>query len=85
MAKRGPKPTFERVAANKEGAPLLAVRLEPRVYTHIKGRPEGARAYIERLVTDDAQLSEQGTSRPLVGESSAELPLSGEAEQAAEA
>ena len=73
MAKRGPKPTFERVAANKEGAPLLAVRLDPKVYTQIKARPEGARAYIERLVTEDAS------------ESGAALPLTGEAERAAEA
>ncbi len=53
MGKRGPKPTYERIAANKDGAPLLAVRLDPPVYEHVKAQGEGPRAYIQRLVTQD--------------------------------
>ena len=53
MGKRGPKPTYERIGANKDGAPLLSVRLDPPVYEHIKAQPEGPRAYLQRLVGQD--------------------------------
>ena len=81
------------------GAPLLGLRLEPTVHQHIKNHPEGARPYVERLVKEDivkhgsyavaslcsGELAEQGTHKPLVDESTGDLPLAGDAEQAAEA
>lgn len=35
------------------GAPYLGLRLDPPVYSHIKNQPEGPRAYVQRLVTED--------------------------------
>lgn len=55
MGKRGPKPAYERLNEEQKGAPLLNVRLNPPVYNHIKAQPGGARPYIERLVTEDAE------------------------------
>ena len=43
--------------ADRDGAPSLNLRLDPGVYERIKARPEGGRAYIERLVTEDAVRS----------------------------
>lgn len=36
---------------------MLNVRLNTPVYSRIKSRPEGPRAYVERLVTEDADRS----------------------------
>ena len=55
MGKRGPKPQYARVAANKKGAPLLAVRLEPTIYEFVKAQPEGPRAYLERVVSKEME------------------------------
>lgn len=41
--------------ADRDGAPSLNLRLDPAVYNRIKNQPEGGRAYVERLVTEDAQ------------------------------
>jgi len=42
----------------KEGAPLFTTRLDPEVLSYIKGREgENPRAYIERLVCEDAKRS----------------------------
>lgn len=41
--------------ADRDGAPSLTIRLDPIVYSRIKEQPEGGRAYIERLVTEDAE------------------------------
>lgn len=54
MGKRGPKPTYERIGSNKKGAPLLSMRVDTPVFERIKSRPEGPRAYVERLVTEEA-------------------------------
>ena len=40
---------------DRDGAPSLSLRLDPGVYNRIKSRTEGGRAYIERLVSEDAQ------------------------------
>ena len=40
--------------ADRDGAPSLNLRLDPGVYERIKAQVEGGRAYIERLVTEDA-------------------------------
>lgn len=53
--KRKPgRPRKYENSASGRGAPILTVRLEPEVWEHIQSRPEGARAYIERLVRADA-------------------------------
>lgn len=43
----------------KEGAPLFTTRLDPQVLRHIRSRDgvtnENPRAYIERLVAEDAK------------------------------
>lgn len=62
MGKRGPKPKYERILTNQEGAPMFSTRLDPPVYHHIKAQPEGPRAYVERLVNDD--ISRTATSEP---------------------
>lgn len=41
--------------ADRDGAPSLNLRLDPAVYERIKSQPEGGRAYVERLVTEDAE------------------------------
>ena len=63
MAKRGPKPSFDRVGPNKVGAPMFSTRLNVEVYNHIKSRTEGDRKYVERLVAEDAER----TGEPLGG------------------
>lgn len=69
------------------GAPRLSLRVDPEVMEWIDGQPEKPRPYIEKLVRADkaAALAEQGIHKPSVESSRAELPLTGEAEQAAEA
>lgn len=62
----------------KEGAPLFTTRLSPPVLRHIKSREktptkENPRAYIERLVTEDADrtgevLGGAGNSRDVPGQ-----------------
>lgn len=44
-----------RKYTDRDGAPSLTLRLDPGVYERIKSRPEGGRAYVERLVTEDAE------------------------------
>ena len=63
MGKRGPKPKYERILNNQEGAPMFSTRLEPLVYHHIKAQPEGPRAYIERLVNDDINRIQPGSAQ----------------------
>ena len=41
--------------ADRDGAPSLNLRLDPLVYERIKNQPEGGRAYVERLVTEDSE------------------------------
>ncbi len=53
---RGRPRKYPRDLAN-DGAPVLSVRLEPDVYLHVQAQPEGPRAYIERLVRSDANLT----------------------------
>ena len=87
--KRGPgRPKqYEKWSNTERGAPKLVVRVDPEVKEWVESRSEKPRPYIERLVRADkaAALTEQGLHKPLVGDSNAALPLSGEAEQAAEA
>lgn len=40
-----------------DGAPYLGLRLEPQIHEHIRNQPEGPRAYVERLVTEDMEKS----------------------------
>ncbi len=49
---RGRPRKYPKDLAN-DGAPVLSVRLDPEVYLYIQARPEGSRAYIERLVRND--------------------------------
>ncbi len=88
---------YPKRSDHDRGAPLLGLRLEPAIHEHIKNHPEGARPYVQRLVREDIakhgsfassageEIAEQGIPGPEAGRSSAELPLTGEAEQAAEA
>lgn len=41
--------------ADRDGAPSLTLRLDPLVHDYIKGQSEGGRAYVERLVRQDAE------------------------------
>jgi len=41
--------------ADRDGAPSLNLRLDPLIHDRIKSQPEGGRAYIERLVAEDAE------------------------------
>ena len=43
--------------ADRDGAPSITLRLDPAVHERIKSRPEGGRAYVERLVAADALLN----------------------------
>ena len=63
MGKRGPKPKYERILNNQEGAPMFSTRLDPPVYHHIKAQPEGPRAYVERLVNDDMNRVQPGSTQ----------------------
>lgn len=52
--KRRPgRPRKYTEGVSKQGAPVLRVRLEPDVYVYVQEQPEGARAYLERLVRWD--------------------------------
>ena len=62
MGKRGPKPKYERILTNQEGAPMFSTRLDPPIFHHIKAQPEGPRAYVERLVSDD--MNRAGIPQP---------------------
>jgi hypothetical protein len=42
-----------------DGAPVLRVRLEPDVYLHVQAQPEGARAYLERVVRADRDRDDE--------------------------
>lgn len=75
-AKKGPgRPRLYPARENDKGAPKFTVRVAPDVHEHIQSRPEGPRAYIERVVRKDRD-EESATGS---------LPLVGDAEQAAEA
>lgn len=69
----GRKKLYENAKDYEAGAPRLVTRVDPEVLEWIESRPEKPRPYIEKLVKADkaATLANQ--------------PLSGEAEQAAEA
>lgn len=55
MAKRGPKPAYDRLTDNQLGAPKLTVRLDADCYQHIQSQPDGPRAYIQRVVRADME------------------------------
>ena len=83
----GRKKVYEHSKDYEAGAPRLVTRVDPEVLEWIESRDQKPRPYIEKLVRADkaAALGDQGTPGPLVESSSPELPLTGEAEQAAEA
>lgn len=77
QGKKGPgRPRVYPKRENRRGAPQLVVRVDVDVYEHVTSRPEGARAYLEKLVRKDLEQSDSD---------SGPLPLSGDTEQAAEA
>ena len=45
------------------GAPLLQVRVEPDVYERVTTRPEGPRAYLQRVVRDDVKREKRRGKR----------------------
>lgn len=53
------------------GAPRLTVRVAPDVHDHVTTRPEGARAYLERVVRADREATATGEdgSKPVLGDS----------------
>lgn len=55
MSETSKKPTGRprKYESEGSGAPYLGMRLEPSIYEHVRAQPEGPRAYVERLVTDD--------------------------------
>lgn len=42
---------------------MFSTRLDPPVYHHIKAQPEGPRAYVERLVNDDMNRVQPGSTQ----------------------
>lgn len=72
---RGRPRQYEKWSDSERGAPKITIRVDPDVHERIQSRPEGPRAYIESVVRADiASDAPKG-----------DLPLSGKAEQAAEA
>jgi hypothetical protein len=51
--KPGPKAVYPKYRATQDGAPLLATRVDPVAYEWAKSRPEGTRAFLERIILDD--------------------------------
>lgn len=39
---------------------MFSTRLAPPIYHHIKAQPEGPRAYVERLVSEDINRTQPG-------------------------
>ena len=66
--KRGRPKQYEGWSNTERGAPRLAVRLSPAVYKVVTERPEGPRAYIERLVTDDNKATESTSPEDVPGQ-----------------
>lgn len=64
---RGRPRKYPRELAN-DGAPILSVRLDPTVYLHIQAQDDGPRAYIERLVLHDLDLSKRRKSKKESGQ-----------------
>lgn len=60
-----------------DGAPYLGVRLDPPIYEHIKARPEGPRAYVQRLVTEDIERMNQVANDPALDDVPGQLLLNG--------
>lgn len=53
--KAGRPKKYVSTKPGERGAPYLGVRLDPPVYEHIRAQPEGPRAYLERVVSEDMQ------------------------------
>ena len=51
------------------GAPKLNVRFDPRLYGHVQAQPQGPRAYLEALVTEDI-----GRTQPAESTSAGDVP-----------
>lgn len=64
-------------AEGRDGAPFLGLRLDPPIYQHIKARPEGPRAYVQRLVTEDIERTSQGANEPALDDVPGQLLLNG--------
>lgn len=59
--KRGPgRPKL--YSGSEPGAPKITVRFSQDVYEWLKGRDEGVRTYLERLVREDWDRLERDTS-----------------------
>ncbi len=54
--KRGRKKAFLR-DDGRAGAPQITIRLSPPILERVRSHPDGSRAYVERLVTEDIQRS----------------------------
>jgi hypothetical protein len=67
--KRGPKPTYHKYRATQDGAPLLATRVNPEAYEWARGRPEGTRTYLERIILEDKARITNGEEGHQVEES----------------
>jgi hypothetical protein len=51
--KRGPKPKYQQYRSSQDGAPQLTSRVCPDAYEWARSRPEGTRAFLERIILDD--------------------------------
>ncbi len=54
--RRGRKKAYQR-EDGRAGAPQITLRLSPEVLTRVRTHPDGSRAYVERLVTEDMEKS----------------------------
>lgn len=71
------KPGRPKKYAGKDGAPMFSTRLDPPIYEHIKARPEGPRAYVQRLVTEDIERTSQVANEPALDDVPGQLLLNG--------
>jgi hypothetical protein len=65
--KRGPKPKYEHLRPNQDGAPSITVRFEPEIYEWVRSRPEGTRPYLERIILADKNAGQLAGLDPQVG------------------
>ena len=63
--KPGPKPRYQQSKPDKNGAPLLASRVEPEAFEWAKSRPEGTRPFLERIILEDKRKATSSASAGL--------------------
>lgn len=55
-----PRKYDEGASKDNEGAPKLNIRFDPALYAYVIAKPEGPRAYLERVVRQEMETSVVG-------------------------